>query len=113
MFQIDARPGGLPRYTLAEEVECLMFISDEARKCAVFVGYKKSNGEYAFAGTAFFVSHIVTEQGSSFLGDEGYGFSYLVPCQISRLINIPARRTLPVWQEQRNPSNYQLTNEAL
>src|SRR5437763_16608246 len=78
MFQIDARPGGLPRYTLAEEVECLMFISDEARKCAVFVGYKKSNGEYAFAGTAFFVSHIVTEQGSSFLGDEGYGFSYLV-----------------------------------
>jgi hypothetical protein len=37
----------------------------------------------------------------------------LVPCQVSRLINILARHTLPVWQEQRNPSNYQLTNEVL
>jgi pantothenate kinase-related protein Tda10 len=47
------------------------------------------------------------------LGPPGAGKSYLVPCQVSRLIHILARRTLPVWQEQRNPSNYQLTNEAL
>jgi hypothetical protein len=37
----------------------------------------------------------------------------LVLCQVSRLIHVLAHRNLPVWQEQRNPSNYQLTNEVL
>jgi hypothetical protein len=37
----------------------------------------------------------------------------LVPCQVRHLINILACRTLPVWQEQHNSSNYQTTNEVL
>jgi len=37
----------------------------------------------------------------------------LVPCKVSDLINILACRTLPVWQEQHNASNYQTTNEVL
>jgi hypothetical protein len=45
--------------------------------------------------------------------DKDNKFLELVLCQVSRLISILARRTLPVWQEQHNPSNSQPTNAVL
>ncbi|HYG09059.1 MAG TPA: trypsin-like peptidase domain-containing protein [Pyrinomonadaceae bacterium] len=72
----DTRLGGIPRYFLTDEPECRMYVPNEVRKSVVFIGYKKPDGAYQLAGTAFFVSRI---QGANlYTGGTGMGFTYLV-----------------------------------
>jgi hypothetical protein len=63
----DYRLGGEPRHYLAEKPEHFMFVPDEIRKCAVFVGYQKADDSYVKLGTAFFVSYPSVREGKSFL----------------------------------------------
>ncbi len=56
---------------------------------------------------------IIKNRGSFPTDEAALKLLYLVPCKVSDLINILACRTLPVWQEQHNASNYQTTNEVL
>ena len=42
-----------------------MFVSDDIRKCVVFLGYRLANGDYEFAGSAFYLGEISGERAVS------------------------------------------------
>jgi hypothetical protein len=53
---LDTRMGGHPVWRLVEDDEVPMIVSDELRKCVVFIYFDDKKGVRRAAGTAFFVS---------------------------------------------------------
>lgn len=50
------------RQKLDNNLLAIMIVNDEVRKCVVFVGLRKANGEFRLAGTAFFLDKPVEGQ---------------------------------------------------
>ncbi len=68
MLVVNYLRGGQARYILAEGDYRPMAIPDEMRRCVVFLGYEKANGEMHIGGSAFWVIRSYEE----------FRFAYLV-----------------------------------